>query len=140
MAGNFHEAFQEPQLELPSDRSTGLVFAAAMAVVAWLGRHHAVVLWPALTASAAFLAVALAAPARLRPLNSAWMQLALRMSRVVSPVVMGVLFLITIVPFGLVMQLLRDPLRKQRIGAGGSYWIARGHDPEAPAPDMRNQF
>ncbi|MFM9941890.1 MAG: hypothetical protein ACKVP7_20595 [Hyphomicrobiaceae bacterium] len=140
MAGNFHEAFQEQKLELPSDRSTGLVFTVAMAVVAWFGRHHGMVLWPALIASAAFLGLAMAAPARLRPLNIAWMKLALLMSRVVSPIVMGVLFLITIVPFGLGMQLLRDPLRKKRAGAEASYWIVRGNDPATPAPDMRNQF
>lgn len=140
MASNFHETFAEQKLELPSDRSTGLVFAVALAVVAWLGRNYPPMLWTAAAASAGFLTVSLTAPAILRPLNIAWMKLALLMSRIVSPTVMGVLFLITIVPFGLAMQLVRDPLRRKRVANAPSYWIERGSEPAAPATDMRNQF
>lgn len=140
MASNFHETYAEQKLVLPSDRSTGLVFTVALAIAAWLGRHHALIVWPALVASAGFLAVALLAPALLRPLNIAWMKLAMLMSRIVSPVVMGVLFLLTIVPFGIAMQIVRDPLRRKRTADQTSYWIERHAEPGAPAQSMTNQF
>ena len=139
MSGNFHETLREEKLELPSDRSTGLVFTLAALVAAYLGRGQTFVLWPALGLAVAFLGLSLLSPDRLRPLNVAWMRLAALLSRFVSPVIMLVLFLVTIVPFGLVMQLLRDPLRRRTKGAA-SYWIERDHATAGPPSDMRNQF
>jgi hypothetical protein len=141
MSKDFHEAFPEDQLKLPSDRSTGLVLAVAAAVAAYLGRGQALLLWPALAASATLFALCAKSPARLRPLNIAWMRLAHLMSRIVSPVVMLVLFLVMIVPFGLAMQLVRDPLRRRRSPGASTYWIDRDAQPSgAPVSDMRNQF
>lgn len=143
MSANFHETYRAEALTLPSDRSTGLVLAAALAVAAYLGRHHGVVLWPAAASSLILLAASLAAPARLRPLNIAWMKLAHLMSRIVSPIVMFVLFLVAIVPFGLIMQCVRDPLRRRSAKDQATYWVERGDMPGAGAPvqgSMRNQF
>jgi hypothetical protein len=58
----------------------------------------------------------------------------------VSPVAMGLVFVTTVVPIGLVMRALgKDPLRLRRDSDAASYWIPR--DPPGPAPDtMKNQF
>jgi hypothetical protein len=64
--------------------------------------------------------------------------LATLLNRVVSPIVMLVLFLVIIVPFGLVMQLFRDPLRKRRYTGVKSYWVERSKN--GPSNDMSNQF
>lgn len=139
MASTTHETYTHTAPPLPSDRSTGLVFAGASAVIAWLARHSPF-LWPALGACASFLAVALVKPDLLRPLNIAWMRLAHLMNRVMSPVIMGVLFLVTIVPFGLAMQLVRDPLRRRRTKDLDSYWLPVTADGAKQPRDMRNQF
>jgi hypothetical protein len=50
---------------------------------------------------------------------------------------MGVLYAFTIIPFGLLMQLRRDPLRRKRAN-GATYWIDRT---ETPKPgSMKQQF
>ena len=46
----------------------------------------------------------LVAPARLAPLNRAWTALGLLLFKVVNPVVLGLIYLTTIVPIGLFMR------------------------------------
>jgi hypothetical protein len=138
MAKNFHEQFSSDAGPLPSERSTGLVFTAVALVVAYLWRASPTVLTVALLAAAGLLSVSLLAPHVLKPLNVVWFRFALLLNKIVSPVVMLVLFLLAIVPFGLVMQRLRDPLRKHRGADATSYWIER--DASGPANDMANQF
>lgn len=122
---------------LPSDRSTGLVLAGACAVAAALLRAT-----PIAAASLAGLAAVLAgaatlAPAVLHRLNVGWMWLARQLARIVNPIVMLVLFVAVMVPFGLMMQLVRDPLRRRRAPQGESHWIER---PSAASSSMANQF
>ena len=140
MAGGLHETYQAEAVPPPSARSTGFVFAGATLIGAILLRNSTPSLVPALlgAASAGFALTAWRAPERLERLNIAWFRLALLLNRIVSPVVMLVLFAVAIVPFGLAMQLKRDPLRKKRGDHLDSYWIARGTS--GPQTSMTNQF
>ncbi len=137
MAKNFHEHFAHEDVPLPPDRSTGLVFTAVALVVAYFWRSNSIVLTVALAIAAALLAISLLAPHILRPLNIVWMKFAVLLNKIMSPIIMGVLFLVAIVPFGLAMQLRRDPLQLKRRPDAKSYWIER--DPKAKSA-MTNQF
>ena len=138
----FHEDLgRKEEIKGSSDRSFGLVFTVVFALVG---------LWPvffgnaarpwALGIAAVFLIVALARPALLAPLNTLWLKFGLLLSRVVNPIVIGLLFYSTVTPIGLVMRLLgKDPLRLRFEPAATSYWIER--DPPGPPPEsMKNQF
>lgn len=138
MKRNFHEALEEAEVALPSDRSTGLVLAAAAAIAALIWRHQPVVLTSGLAVGSALALMSLMAPHRLHQLNRAWMALGHLLGKVVSPIVMLVLFCIAIVPFGLAMQLKRDPLKRRQSALDTTFW----NPPEArtgPA-DMTRQF
>ena len=137
MKQNFHEEFDQPELPLPPDRSTGLVFAAIAGIVAYFWRVNETVLFVALGIAAAFLVVSLLAPIILRPLNIAWMKFALLLNKVMNPIIMLFLFAIAIVPAGLLMQLRADPLRKRPPADGNSYWIERDASQNT---SMVNQF
>lgn len=78
-------------------------------------------------------------PSFLSPFNSAWMALGHLLGRIVSPIVLGVIFFLLITPVALVGRLAgRDPLRLKSL-AISSYWIKR--EPAGPAPDsFKNQF
>lgn len=136
MSKNFHEHYDRPELPLPPDRSTGLVFTAIALIVAYLWRNDQTVMTVALALAGILGAVSLVVPIAIRPLNIVWMKFALLLSKVMNPIVMGVLFLIAIVPAGLLMQLLRDPLRSRR-PTGDSYWIK--HE-KLESSSMKNQF
>ena len=87
-----------------------------------------------------FVAVSIAMPRVLAPLNRLWTGLGSLMHRVVNPIVMGVLFFITVTPMGLLMRAFgRDPLRLKLEREAISYWIPR--HPTGPSPEsMKNQF
>ena len=139
-----HEDFgRDEEVKGSSERSFGLLMAGFFALVglAPLVRapHDAVRLW-ALPLAAAFLLLALFWRAPLRPLNLLWLKLGLLLFRVISPLVLALLFYATITPIGLLMRASgKDPLRLKREPDAASYWIAR--EPPGPPPaSMKNQF
>ena len=139
MTKNFHEHFQEAALTPPPARSTGLVFTGFAVVVAILFRQNPAVLWTALGLAGLLAGLSFGAPHLLQPLNLVWFRFALLLNKVMSPIIMLVLFAIAIVPFGLAMQLRRDPLRAKRRPDLDSYWLPR--TPETThKSDMTNQF
>lgn len=79
-------------------------------------------------------------PRALKPFNTAWTHLGLFMFKVVNPIVMFAVFILTIIPIGLLLRLFgKDPLRLKMDKTASSYWIER--DPKGPAPEsMKNQF
>lgn len=124
-----------------SDRNFGLTFSAFFAILAGLSFWRAGERWPYwLGAAAAIALVALVVPKLLAPLNKAWTKLGLLLFKVVNPIVMFVLFAITIVPIGLIRRALgHDELNLRFDPQAASYWIPR--DPPGPAPEsMKNQF
>ena len=74
-------------------------------------------------------------PARLGPVYRAWMGLAHAISRVTTPVFMGVIFFLILTPVGLVMRLFgRNPLKRQDVNQ--SYWAP----PNQSRGGLKNQF
>jgi len=137
-----HEVFsREEKVVAGSDRSFGLVMAAALAAVTLLNVWHAGRLWPWTGGWAAlFLVAGLFRPSVLNPLNRIWLKFGLLLHSVVNPVVMALLFYGTVLPTGLVMRMLgKDLLRLKRQPDAKSYWIVR--QPAGPSPEtMRDQF
>jgi hypothetical protein len=131
------------EVDVPSDRSFGIVAACffALAAVAPLLRdwHHPIRWW-ALVVAVAALSMALFWTAPLGPLNRLSFKLSRLVFRVVSPIVLGLLFFVAVAPVGLLMRACgKDPLRLRRNPGATSYWIPR--EPPGPSPEsMRNQF
>ena len=136
-----HENFDRREVKLGSDRGFGFVFAVLFALVAvWpLVHGSGLRLW-ALAIAAVFMAAALLRPNLLNPLNRLWFLIGLMLHRVVSPVVMGLIFVFGVVPTGLIMRAMgKDPLRLKFEAERDSYWIVR--HPPGPAPHtMKKQF
>ena len=142
MKPSTHEDFSEKvEVETSSDRSFGFVMFGALAIYGAIPLLSAGnVRWPALIAAVPFLVLALVAPRVLAPLNKVWMKLGLFMGKIVNPIVMGLLFFLTITPIGLLMRWMgKDQLRRGFDKSSASYWIERS--PPGPPPEsMKNQF
>lgn len=124
-----------------SNRSFGVTFAVVCSIIAlWPMIDDAGVRWPWFAAAALFLIVALVRSAWLAPLNRAWMAFAKILHSIVTPVVMAVLFYLTLTPMALLMRMLgKTPIPVSFDRQADSYWITRR--PLGPSPDsMKNQF
>ena len=138
MSKDFHEAYVDQEVPPPSERSTGIVFAVVAAIVGLIFHDSTVVLAVCAVLCVGFAGLAFMAPALLKPLNLLWFRFSLLLHKIVNPIVLGIMFLVAIVPFGLMMRIFRDPLRRKRT-QGKSYWIERGKEtPETHS--MTNQF
>lgn len=135
------ESQAHTRVTIGSNRSFGLVFALVFALVGLyplLGEESPRP-W-ALGLSVAFLVLALMFPLGLQPLNRAWFAIGLMLGHIVNPLVMFLIYIVAIVPTGLVLRLLgKDPLRLAIDRQSRSYWIER--QPPGPPPEsMDNQF
>jgi hypothetical protein len=123
---------------LPSDRSFGLTFAVVFGLVtAWLVyRGIDVWIWT-LGVAAGFAVLALIYPRVLHPLNVAWMWFGALLHRIVSPIILGVIFFGLFAPIAIVFRLRgRDVLNRKFEPAATSYWTAR----LPPGPDAERSF
>jgi uncharacterized membrane protein YkgB len=108
----------------------------ALGGIAWWRGHHRTALVTATLGATLVLAGALV-PGRLSGVYHAWMGLAHAISRVTTPVFMGIVYFIVLTPIALVMRLLGyDPLR-QRVRVA-SRWHSR--EPGRRRSDLRRQF
>jgi hypothetical protein len=135
----FESHEREETIEGSSDRVFGLVFAAFFSIMAGLPLFSGGELrtW-ALAPGGVFLSLALLAPSTLTRLNRIWMRVGLLLGKIVSPIALGILFLMVITPIGLVLRLMgKDPMRLKSDPVADSYWITR--DPPGPDPKTMNR-
>lgn len=124
-----------------SSRGFGIVFAIVFAIIAaWpLMKGGPVRLWAA-AGAAIFLLLAFAAPRLLTPLNKVWMAFGLLLGRIISPIMLFVVYVIAVVPTGLILRLRgKDPLHRRFDPAASSYWVHRV-PPGKPDATMSRQF
>jgi hypothetical protein len=126
----------------PSNRRFGIVFLVFFALLGAYHWWHNNRVYPYLFGLALLMgAAALLKPSLLAPYNRAWLRFSEILHRVVSPIVLGIMFFGVITPFGIVMRALRnrDIMRRTYDPNASSYWIKR--EPPGPSPDsFSNQF
>ena len=128
-------------LDLPSNRKFGSFFAA---IFATLGVYAYLNAWADLTVflsviGTLFAAIALIAPQLLNPLNRLWYKLGLLLGKIVSPIVLGLIFFVLITPISLITRLFgRDELKMKKRSVD-SYWVHRP-TPGPPSDSFKNQY
>ncbi|HUQ26034.1 MAG TPA: SxtJ family membrane protein [Burkholderiales bacterium] len=113
---------------MPSDRKFGWTFAAIFLLIG-------AVKYPWMIPLAGVIAIITLTRAEwLAPAKRAWMKLGELLNKVVSPVVMGLIFFVIFTPVGIVMRLAgRDALSMRLDKTLPTYWVRR--DPPGPADD-----
>ena len=122
-------------------RQFGLLFGGLVALVFGLGLPwlfaHSFPLWPWLV-GASFGAWALAAPLSIAPFYRLWMRFGNFMSRITTPLLMGLIFFVVITPVGLVRQaIVRDPLKRRFDPGATSY---REPSERSPPENIENPY
>ena len=92
--------------------------------------------WPWILA-AILVTLGFVAPMALRPVYKLWMQFGLILSKITTPIIMGLVFFLVITPTGLIRKLLaKDPMARN-FHDGESYRVPRE---KIPAENMERPF
>ena len=124
--------------ERGTEKNFGIVFAAVFAIVgAYLFWTSGTITWWPFIVATAFIITAFAFPRILHWPNFLWFKFGLLLGRIIAPLVMAVVYLVVMVPLGLLIRLFgKDLLRLELDPNADSYWIER----EVPPQPMKNQF
>ena len=133
------EARVPARLSRSEGRRFGLTVGAAFLLLAAVSRWRGHELPPLVLGSLGLLLVlgGLVVPGHLTSVHRAWMGLALAISKVTTPIVMGVLYFLFITPLGVMRRLLGKGAIA-RDASSDTYWAAR--PPGEQRGQMEHQF
>ena len=124
--------------KLPSNRNFGLVFFVFFLIIG---------LWPLLETneirywsiffSIIFFLLGITNSKLLNPLNKIWFNFGILLGKVISPLIMGIIFFLVVTPIGVIMRVFgKDILSLKYNKKNKSYWIEKN----GPKSRMKNQF
>ena len=114
--------------------TVGLAFGTLGALALWRGRlRTATVL---LGLGALLVLAALVVPTQLGPVERAWMRLAHLISKVTTPIFMGVVYYLVMTPIGFLRRRMGSPIAAPV--ANGSRWAIRSDEPASA--QMEHQY
>ena len=125
------------EIKIGSNKSFGIVFFIVFFLIATypLINNQDVRLW-FLLISFIFLILGLINSKILNPLNKLWFKFGIFLGKIVSPIVMGIIFFFVVTPTGIIMRVLRKDLLNLKYNNNKSYWIEKN----GPKSKMKNQF
>ena len=124
-------------IKISSNRSFGIVFFIVFFLIALYPLIHSEELriW-SLLISLIFLILGLINSRILFPLNKLWFKFGILLGKIVSPLVMGVIFFLVVTPIGIIMKILKKDLLNLKYNKNKSYWIKK----TGTKSKMKNQF
>ena len=128
---------EKKQIKISSNRSFGIVFFIFfLAISLWPLIYGENIRLSFLTISIIFLILGIVNSKILTPLNKLWFKFGLLLGKIVSPIVMGVIFFFVVTPTGIIMKLLRKDLLNLKKNKSNTYWIEKKNENSS----MKNQF
>jgi len=143
MKGKSHESFESVVPEkMGSERSFGFtVGGILLAIALWPLHAWETPYWWALIPALALIALAALRPALLAPVNKLWFKLGVLLGRIISPLVLGIIYFLWITPIALLMRLMGKKFLALGFDpAAQSYWIIREPAKAEAAVRMRRPY
>ena len=124
-------------IKIGSNRSFGFVFFVVFLLISIypLLKDGDIRLW-SLIISLIFLFLGLLNSNLLSPLNKLWFKFGLLLGKIISPIIMGIIFFLVVTPIAGIMRLLKKDLLNLKFKENNTYWI----DKSGPKSKMKNQF
>ena len=125
------------EIKISSNKNFGFVFFTVFLLIAIYPLIHGEELriW-SLGISFIFLILGFTNSNILTPLNKIWFKFGIYLGKIVSPVIMGIIFFIVVTPIGLIMKILRKDLLNLKFNSQKSYWVEK----TGLKSKMKNQF
>ncbi len=124
-------------IKISSNRSFGIVFFIVFLLISIypLINDEEIRIW-SLIISIIFLLLGLLNSQILTPLNQIWFKFGIFLGKIISPLVMGIIFFLVVTPTGIIMRILKKDLLNLKYSDDKSYWIKK----KGPKSKMKDQF
>jgi len=120
-----------------TNRSFGIVFFIVFLIVSlWPLLNNDQIRYWALFVSILFLVLGIINSRVLTPLNKIWFKFGILLGKIVSPVVLAIIFFLVVTPTGLIMRMLGKDLLNLKKNKNKTYWIKKDNN----LSNMKNQF
>ena len=125
------------ETKIGSNKSFGIVFFVVFLLISFypLLNNESIRLW-SLIVSTIFLILGILNSSLLSPLNKLWFKFGILLGKIISPIVMGIIFFLVVTPIGLIMRLFGKDVLNLKYNDYKSYWIKKN----GPKNKMKNQF
>ena len=125
------------EVKISSNKSFGIVFFIVFLLISLypLLNQESLRIW-SLIFSLIFLILGIINSKILTPLNKAWFKFGILLGKIISPLVMGLIFFFVVTPIGILMKILRKDLLNLRFNQNKTYWVEKTE----PKSKMKNQF
>ena len=125
-------------IKISSNRNFGLVFFGFFLIISiWpLIYGEELRIW-SLFISIIFLLLGLFNSKILTPLNKLWIRFGILLGKIVSPVVMGIVYFGVVTPIGVIMKIFKKDILNLKIDKNKkTYWLKKDENKQ----NMKNQF
>ena len=124
-------------IKISSNKSFGIVFFVVFLLIAIypLTNGGDIRIWSGII-SFIFLVLGLFNSSILTPLNKIWFKFGIFLGKIISPLIMGIIFFLVVTPIGLIMRIFGKDLLNLKYNKNQSYWIEKN----GPKSRMKNQF
>ena len=124
-------------VKIGSNKSFGIVFFIVFLIISlypMLG-VDSLRIWSLVT-SVIFLILGLLNSRLLSPLNRLWFKFGIFLGKIISPIIMGIIFFFVVTPIGYLMRLFKKDVLSLKFNNNKSYWVEKN----GPKSKMKNQF
>ena len=125
------------EIKIGSNKSFGVVFFIVFLFISIypLLNNGELRIWSLIIAMI-FLVLGLINSKFLTPLNKLWFKFGLLIGKIVSPLIMGIIFFLVVTPTAFIMRIIGKDLINLKFNNKKSYWIEK----TGPKSKMKNQF
>ena len=125
------------EIKIGSNKSFGIVFFIVFLLIAIypLINNGELRIW-SLVVAIIFFILGLINSKVLTPLNKLWFRFGLLLGKIVSPLIMGIIFFFVVTPTAFIMRIIGKDLLNLKFNNKKTYWIEK----TGPKSKMKNQF
>jgi len=124
-------------VKIGSNKSFGIVFFVIFLIISLypIIGGGSLRIW-SLAISIIFLILGMLNSKILSPLNKYWFKFGIFLGKIISPIIMGIIFFFVVTPIGYLMRLFKKDVLSLKFNNNKSYWVEKN----GPKSKMKNQF
>ena len=127
----------EKKIKVSSNKSFGIVFSIFFLLISvYLLLNNDPIYYWSLFVSFIFLILGLMNSKILSPLNLLWFKFGILLGKIVSPVVMGIIFFLVVTPISILLKIFGKDVLNLKFNNNKTYWIEKN----GTKSNMKKQF